>query len=597
MQMKNGDDRLYRNRLLLSGGFVAGLLLFLLAEWRRAPSVAAMFFLWLYLPTGLFLLLYRGPKYWVVLGGLLNGAALIGFHWLTSAGSPVWMLYLSTGALLAWRWTSSRPVAAVMVLLSASFLFLEGRPTPAGTWDAATLMPSFLWSLLLMLLLHDGWWQRRRLVELEGQCDGLRRRVEELREHTRRVIRKAEEWSTRDSLTGLYNFRGFQQKLRQAMRNRSPMLLLLLDVVSFSEFNAYMGREAGDELLCNIADVLKKEMPEYSILSRYAGDKFAVAFAYEGKTEAELEEQIRSVMERIVTVARPVRYPLRYCVGMAIYPRDGQTWQEMFNVAEQRLTQRQRALSYNLEAVRMRKERLSTIGQLAAALAHEIRNPLTSVRGFVQLAAEQTAVMDRWKDIILSEIDRIDALLSRLLEVADHQQQRPQLICLNEVIQKTMELMHSEAVMRGCQLKPVLPERPIYAWLEVRQFQQVLVQLIQYGMLAAENVEEGYVEVTLDEQADTAILTVRDNGTVDARCGDMSEWGSDGLHTEYFGPLKDDLYGFGLSLIQQIVTEHGGQLSIHLLPLGGKEVVLILPKGDGERELQLVASRGCEHVE
>lgn len=151
--------------------------------------------------------------------------------------------------------------------------------------------------------------------------------------------------------------------------------------------------------------------------------------------------------------------------------------------------------------------------------------------------------------------------------------------------------------MRGCQLKPVLPERPIYAWLEVRQFQQVLVQLIQYGMLAAENVEEGYVEVTLDEQADTAILTVRDNGTVDARCGDMSEWGSDGLHTEYFGPLKDDLYGFGLSLIQQIVTEHGGQLSIHLLPLGGKEVVLILPKGDGERELQLVASRGCEHVE
>lgn len=593
--MKNGDDRLFiPNRTLLSGGLVTGLLLFLLLVWwQQSIPGAAIFFFIVYMLTNVWLFLDDHSSRWTFSGSLLNLAALLGFHGMSGVDSSVWMFYWLSGVLLLRHVRSARLAVALVLGLGVSYVLLEGRHADAS-FDLRWFGTTVLWALLLMVILFMEWVRRNRILALERQRDKLKKRLEEMREQMRRIIRKAEEWSLRDNLTGLYNLKGFQQQLRQTMRVRSPMLLLLLDVVSFSEFNAYMGREAGDELLCAIAEALKKEMPPQAILSRYAGDKFAVAFAYDETTEADIEKDLRARVERVVAAVRPVQRPLRYCVGMAFYPRDGKTWQEMINVAEKRLAQKQRILCYNLEAVRMRRERLSTIGQLAAGLAHEIRNPLTSIRGFVQLAAAQGEVMDRWKDIILSEIDRIDALLSRLLEIADHQLQRPRFVCLNDVIQKTLDLMHSETVMRGCQLKTVLPEKPVHVWLEERQFQQVLVQLIQYGMLAVEKRSDGWVEMKLMEEDDTVLLIVRDNGDYPMREGleDVDDW-----TLEHWVQAKNDLYGFGFSLIEQIVSEHGGKLSIHRLPFGGKEVVISLPKGDGEREMQLVASASREHVE
>lgn len=584
-----------KTRHLLFGAFVVGLFLFFLVQWHQSPSGEALFFFLLYALTGALLLLHPSPSYWALWLTMLNGVALFGLHKTYLGSVAVWMLYLLSGVFMVWRLRDGRHALAVVLLLGLGFVVIEGMPFGIGDFSGHPILKVLPWVFLLMSLLYDGWWHRYRLRELEQSYRGLQYRTEEMRKHISRFLHKAEELSVRDSLTGLYNLKGFQQNLPRMMRKSTQVYLLLLDVVSFSEYNAYMGREAGDELLRKIADVLRQEMPAEALLSRYAGDKFAIAVAYDGKTDKEVEEKIRTLMERIVNIVHPVQHPLRYCVGMAIYPRDAKTWQEMINVAEKRLAQMQRALSYNLEAVRMRKERLSTIGQLAAALAHEIRNPLTSVRGFVQLAALKEDAMDRWKEIVLSEIDRIDALLSRLLEIADHQWRRPRLVCLNDIVQKTLELMQTEAVMRGFRLRHYLPQEPICAWVEEQQIQQVLVQLIQYGMVSVENRDDGFVEVTLDEQEETAILVVRDNGDGHLAGGMSME--DDPWAMNSFGQLKNDLYGFSFSLIQQIVSEHGGKLSIHRLPLGGNEAVLYLPKGDVEREMQLVAQAGHEPIE
>lgn len=586
---------LIKLRQLLYGTFVAALFLFFLIHCLQEPSGVALSFFGLYTLTGAWLFFQRTPSPWALWGSLLNGVALLGIHKYCLNHAAVWMLYLLSGILMVWRFQDGRHALAVVMLLGTGYAVMEGLMVAGGQVGGQPFVATLPWVVLLVILLFDGWWFRHRFRELEQNYRRLQQRAEELRKHISRYIHKAEELSVRDSLTGLYNLIGFQQILPKIMRNSSRVYLLLLDVVSFSDFNAYMGRDAGDQLLCKIADVLQQEMPEKALLSRYAGDKFAIAFPSDGKTDGEAEERIRSLMERIATVVNPVQHPLRYCVGMAVYPKDAQTWQEMINVAEKRLAQMQRALSYNLEAVRMRKERLSTIGQLAAALAHEIRNPLTSVRGFVQLAAMQEGVMNRWKDIILSEIDRIDALLSRLLEIADHQWRRPLLVNFNDVVKKTVELMHPEAVMRGCRLKLYLPPEPIYAWLEERQIQQVLVQLIQYGLVSVENRKDGLVEVTLDEQENTVILIVRDNG--DGHSDGMAVDDPDAWTMAGFGQLKNDLYGFSFSLIQQIVSEHGGKLSIHRLPHGGNEMVLYLPKGEGEREMRLVAPAEHEQIQ
>ncbi len=570
---------------LLVGSYLVGLFLYLLLEWQAAQQgLAVVVFLSVYFISCFLLLKERLPQRIVPFVGLTGYGGVLGCHFLFLAGHAI-LLYLPLGVFLAWRLQSRWQVVVSGFLLGASYVALEWRNLPDGHPErAGWIVTSGLWLLLLVILIHQIWVQKQRFQELQQV---LEKRADETRRHVRRYIQEFEKLSIRDDLTGLYNLRGFQHFLRQNIHTSSQIHLFLLDVVSFSEFNAYMGREAGDNLLRQIAAGLQEKMPADSLLSRYDGDKFAVAILGERQDPA-VEEKIRHLIHQVVMAAGPGQHRLRYCVGMAAYPQDGNSWQELINVAERRLTQEQRSFSYRLEAVRIRRERLSTIGQLAAGLAHEIRNPLTSVRGFVQLAAEQVAEMNRWKNIILPEIDRIDALLSRLLEIADHQSKRPQLVSVNQVVDETLELMQSEAVMRGCQLRGILPDKPIYAWLERRQIQQVLVQLIQYGMAAVEEQPEPCVEVTLDEQDEMVILTIRVNGA-GSPVGGMADETQDMFAMMDYGGLKDDLYGFGLSLIQQIVSEHGGQLYIQSQPLCGHEVTLFLPKeGESEREAESV---------
>lgn len=557
-------------------------------------GLAVVVFLLLYMVSCVLLLMERLPMYLVLTAGLAGYGAVVGWHGLFLAGHAIWLLYLPLGFLLTLRLPSRWQVVVSGLLLSASFVVLEWqdfRGGDSGETEWEWVVTGGLWLFLFVMLLHQALVLRKRCQRLQLRNQVLEKRADATRQFMRRYIREIENLSIRDYLTGLYNLRGFQQSLRQKIRTSSRIHLFLLDMVSFSEFNAYMGREAGDQLLRQIAAGLQEKMPANSLLSRYDGDKFAVAILGERQGPVVEEETIRRLIHQVVMATGPRHHRLRYCIGMASYPQDGKSWQELINVAERRLTQEQRSLSYRLEAARNRRERLSTIGQLAAGLAHEIRNPLTAVRGFVQLASEQAEEMRRWKDIILPEIDRIDALLSRLLEIADHQSQRPQRVSVNQVVYETLELMQSEAVMRGCQLKGILPERPIYAWLERRQIQQVLVQLIQNGLAAVEEQPEPSVEVTLDEQDEMVILTIRDNGVVPAE-GGIPAMPQDMFALMDHGGLKTDPYGFGLSLIQQIVSEHGGELYVQSQPLWGNEVSLFLPKdGESEQEPHAVAHK------
>jgi len=588
-------------RLLASSCLVGLLLYFWILGWKMAQQgLAVVVFLLLYMVSCVLLLMERLPMHFVLTAGLAGYGAVVGCHGLFLDGHAVWLLYLPLGILLALRFPSRWQAVASGLMLSASYVVQEWLAFPDGEPGEAEwewVVTGGLWLFLCVILLHQAFALMRKIRRLELRNQVLEKRADATRQFMRRYIREVENLSIRDYLTGLYNLRGFQQFLRQKIRTSSRIHLFLLDVVSFSEFNAYMGREAGDQLLKQIAAGLQEKMPANSLLSRYDGDKFAVAILG-GRQEPVVEaETIRQLIHQVVMAAGPRHHRLRYCIGMASYPQDGRSWQELINVAERRLTQEQRSLSYRLEAARNRRERLSTIGQLAAGLAHEIRNPLTSVRGFVQLASEQAEEMRRWKDIILPEIDRIDALLSRLLEIADHQSQRPQLVSVNQVVYETLELMQSEAVMRGCQLKGILPERPIYAWLERRQIQQVLVQLIQNGLAAVEDQPEPCVEVTLDEQDEMVILTIRDNGAVPAE-GGIPFMTQDMFALMDHGGLKTDPYWFGLPLIQQIVSEHGGELYFQSQPLWGNEVSLFLPKeGESERESNAVARKADDGIQ
>jgi two-component system, sporulation sensor kinase A len=99
------------------------------------------------------------------------------------------------------------------------------------------------------------------------------------------------------------------------------------------------------------------------------------------------------------------------------------------------------------EALLLKKEKLSVLGELAAGIAHEIRNPLTSMKGFIQVMQETRQVNDTYIDIILSELERINQIVSELLVLAKPQSHDYKPFFLSDVIGYVVNLIGPEATL------------------------------------------------------------------------------------------------------------------------------------------------------
>jgi diguanylate cyclase (GGDEF)-like protein len=154
------------------------------------------------------------------------------------------------------------------------------------------------------------------------------------------TFEKTKESALTDPLTELPNARGFymmlEQRLAECQRmNRESLSLISMDVDDFKKINDQWGHAIGDRLLASIARVIRKELRQMDILSRYAGDEFVAIMPMASQTMAELvAERIKqAVSEHKFSVRTGKTVDVSISTGIACFPENGETTEELLTAA------------------------------------------------------------------------------------------------------------------------------------------------------------------------------------------------------------------------------------------------------------------------
>ncbi len=213
-----------------------------------------------------------------------------------------------------------------------------------------------------------------------------------------------------------------------------------------------------------------------------------------------------------------------------------------------------------------RTERLAAVGKMSAAVAHEIRNPLSSIRGFAQFL--EKALKDRPKQgeyaaIMVKEVDRINRVVTDLLTFARPMETEPTPSNADELIDHTFRLVAADAESREVSLnKRVSPELDT-VYLDSGQMTQVLLNLILNAMQEAKAGDTIEIGAAPDETGEGLRIWVADEGP--------------GISTENIERIFDPFFttrekgtGLGLAIVQKIVENHRGMIQVES-PAPGKE--------------------------
>ncbi|MCF8063252.1 MAG: PAS domain-containing protein [Deltaproteobacteria bacterium] len=219
-----------------------------------------------------------------------------------------------------------------------------------------------------------------------------------------------------------------------------------------------------------------------------------------------------------------------------------------------------------------RSRRLAAVGRLAGGVAHEIRNPLSSIKGFATYFKERYRHVEedrRTADIMIQEVDRLNRVIGQLLDFArpmavDKKPVRPDV-----VVRRALKLIEVQAEAGGIRLESRLPEAGTVD-MDADRMGQVLLNLFLNAVEAMPG--GGTLEVTaeIDEANRVARFTVRDTGKGITK-DDLAH-----VFDPYF-TTKSSGTGLGLAVVHKIVESHGGELRVESAKGEGTTVTIELP--------------------
>ena len=226
------------------------------------------------------------------------------------------------------------------------------------------------------------------------------------------------------------------------------------------------------------------------------------------------------------------------------------------------------------------KDRLAALGEMAAGLAHEIRNPLGSIKASAQFLSETSAHSENreeFLDIIVDEVDRLNRVVGSFLDYARPGHTNPEPIYVNSAVQLTLQFLRPECDSAGVALHVVMdPDLPKVR-IDIEHLRQVLINLVQNAVQAMSSGGEIFVETrTQDgfrpggEARRWVQISVRDTGPGIAPA----------LIPNLFVPFvttKQQGTGLGLAISQRIVSEAGGRIDVRSREGIGTTFVVLLP--------------------
>lgn len=210
-----------------------------------------------------------------------------------------------------------------------------------------------------------------------------------------------------------------------------------------------------------------------------------------------------------------------------------------------------------LETKLRRAEKLAAIGQMAARMAHEIRNPLSSVRGFAQFLKHSLNGRPREQDYaetMVTEVDRINRVVSDLLSLARPVEVKPVEFNICELVRHVLRLVADEANSKIVSLQLEVPSDILPCKVDPNQLTQALLNLVLNSLQAVEPGGAIKVGATIDPSGEL-IIWVSDDGH--------------GIAPEHQNQIFEPFYttrsygtGLGLAIVQQIVESHNGEIAV-----------------------------------
>ncbi len=220
----------------------------------------------------------------------------------------------------------------------------------------------------------------------------------------------------------------------------------------------------------------------------------------------------------------------------------------------------------------VKAEKLSIVSELAASVAHEVRNPLTVVRGFVQLIGNSSDSTDsqrrEYMDLVLTELDRAQSIITDYLGIAGQNHIKKEQINLTETLNEITMLMTSYANFKTVKFHCDI-EKHLYIYGDRAKLKQVFVNIIKNSIEAVPSIN-GIVNIKAGIKDEIIFVKIVDNGT------GMTKEQIERLGEPYYS-LKENGTGLGLTVTYSILKSHGGSIKYSSKLNKGTVAVIQLP--------------------
>lgn len=218
-----------------------------------------------------------------------------------------------------------------------------------------------------------------------------------------------------------------------------------------------------------------------------------------------------------------------------------------------------------------KSDTLSVVGELAAGIAHEIRNPMTAMKGFIQLL--ESSIQDDFSTyfyVINTELQRIESIITEFLVLAKPQAVRYSSQDVKGIMKETLDLMAAQALLKNVQFEQDWEGREYNVYCEANQLKQVFINMIKN---AIESMSKGgTVHIKITEEVRGHIrVTIKDEG------GGISKEKIKKLG-EPFYTTKERGTGLGLMVSYKIIEEHKGTIEVESEEGNGTAFSISLPR-------------------
>jgi diguanylate cyclase (GGDEF)-like protein len=475
------------------------------------------------------------------MASILQIIFLVTFHWLTQMAWCLPLYYAQMGKHFYLARNANHSFW-VGVLYTLVFTAVSYTYMPFSLYIASTFLFCSCSLLTCAFLFH------RYILAMKNQTQQLDSEKKHLIAH--------------DALTGLYNYEECHRQLGYLVQQGSPIVLALIDCKDLKSLNTVNGFHGVNRILKQAAQLLRIMFPDALIISRYGGDEFAIVLK-----STDVQEVTRTITQQL-TYDFPKMTGIEINFGMAFYPTDGMFKDDLIFIAERNLYMMKRESWLKREEHMIRSEKLRVVGELASGMAHEIRNPLTTIKGFLQLSKADNFNIRPWYDLIMDEITRMSMLTAEFLQFSKPHTTQFKIQSIEDCIHRVISLLDSEAARLGHEIRFEQASEPLYMMMDQDKMLQMLLNIIKNAFEAMQ--EQGLVHIILSSYNNKAIIEITDTGS------GIPQSELEKIFLPFY-TTKETGTGLGLSICHKIVQDHQGTMEVESESDKGTRLTITVP--------------------